>query len=95
MRILLPAVALLLLPWLAACNTVQGVGEDIEAAGDAVGDLARDTEEELEDQRQVRRRLTPDRLPSMADRSLSCLPGIWCDQREREWRMRPMQRDDC
>lgn len=49
MRMLPLAVALLLLPWLAACNTVQGVGEDIEAAGDAVGDLARETEEELED----------------------------------------------
>jgi predicted small secreted protein len=27
---------------LTACNTTQGVGEDIEAAGDAISDTARD-----------------------------------------------------
>lgn len=26
----------------AGCNTVEGVGEDVEAAGDAVSDTARD-----------------------------------------------------
>ena len=26
----------------AACNTVQGVGEDVEATGDAVADAAED-----------------------------------------------------
>lgn len=26
----------------AACNTVQGAGEDVSAAGDAVSDAARD-----------------------------------------------------
>lgn len=28
---------------LAACNTVEGAGEDIESAGDAISDSARDT----------------------------------------------------
>lgn len=27
---------------MTACNTTQGVGEDIEAAGDAISDTARD-----------------------------------------------------
>ncbi len=27
---------------LAACNTTEGVGEDIEAAGDGISDAARD-----------------------------------------------------
>ena len=27
---------------LAGCNTIEGVGEDIENAGDAIGDKARD-----------------------------------------------------
>lgn len=26
----------------AGCNTIEGVGEDVEAAGDAVADTARD-----------------------------------------------------
>jgi predicted small secreted protein len=32
-----------------ACNTTRGLGQDIEAAGDAVSDLAEETEDELED----------------------------------------------
>jgi len=27
---------------IAGCNTIEGVGEDVEAAGDAVADTARD-----------------------------------------------------
>lgn len=30
---------------LAGCNTTQGVGEDIEAAGDAIADTARDAKD--------------------------------------------------
>lgn len=30
---------------LTACNTVEGVGKDVEAAGDAVADTARDAKE--------------------------------------------------
>lgn len=33
----------------AGCNTVEGVGEDIEAAGDAIEDSADETENELEE----------------------------------------------
>lgn len=31
-----------LMAGIAGCNTVEGVGEDIEAAGDAISDEARD-----------------------------------------------------
>ncbi|RMH30498.1 MAG: entericidin A/B family lipoprotein [Planctomycetota bacterium] len=30
---------------LTACNTTEGVGEDIEAAGDAISDTARDAKD--------------------------------------------------
>ncbi|MEX1108313.1 MAG: entericidin A/B family lipoprotein [Dongiaceae bacterium] len=30
---------------LSACNTTEGVGEDIEAAGDAIDDAAEDAQE--------------------------------------------------
>ena len=43
----LSMIALLLTQ--AACNTTRGVGEDIEAAGEAVSETAQETEEELED----------------------------------------------
>ncbi|HLT91095.1 MAG TPA: entericidin A/B family lipoprotein [Woeseiaceae bacterium] len=33
---------------LAACNTMRGAGEDVEAAGEGVQDAAEDTEEDLE-----------------------------------------------
>jgi predicted small secreted protein len=42
-------LVVLLLLTQAACNTTRGLGQDIEAAGRAVGDLAQETEEELED----------------------------------------------
>lgn len=35
--------------FLAACNTVEGVGEDVQAGGEAIEDTARATEEELSD----------------------------------------------
>lgn len=35
---------------LAACNTMRGAGEDVEATGEGVQDAAEDTEEELEDE---------------------------------------------
>ena len=34
---------------LPACNTVEGAGEDIGAAGDAISDTASDTKEEITD----------------------------------------------
>lgn len=42
-------VLLLALPVLAACNTVAGVGQDVEAAGKVVKDTARDVQEDLKD----------------------------------------------
>lgn len=33
---------------LAACNTMRGAGEDVEATGEGVQDIAEDTEEEIE-----------------------------------------------
>jgi entericidin B len=42
--------ALLLAPiGLSACNTVKGVGKDIENTGDAIEDAADDAQEELND----------------------------------------------
>ena len=44
----LPLLACLLsLFALTACNTVEGAGRDIEAAGDAIGDTASDVKEDL------------------------------------------------
>ena len=34
---------------LAACNTMEGAGEDIEAGGEAVSEGARDVEDEIDD----------------------------------------------
>ena len=38
----------LVLAGLAACNTVQGAGEDVEAGGEAISETAREAEQELE-----------------------------------------------
>lgn len=46
--VLLAWMALML--GLAGCNTMRGAGEDVEATGEGVQDIAEDTEEELEDQ---------------------------------------------
>lgn len=32
---------------LAACNTMEGAGQDVEAAGESMSDTAEDTEDEL------------------------------------------------
>jgi predicted small secreted protein len=37
----------LLLVTLAACNTVQGAGEDVEAGGEAITETAREAEQEI------------------------------------------------
>jgi len=41
-KIMLSVVLAAGLAAVAACNTVQGAGEDVSAAGDAVSDAARD-----------------------------------------------------
>jgi len=40
----LPYVFLFGIAVLAGCNTVQGAGQDIESAGDAIEDTARDAQ---------------------------------------------------
>jgi predicted small secreted protein len=35
---------------LSACNTMRGMGEDVEAAGGAMSDTAEDTEEDIEEE---------------------------------------------
>lgn len=32
-----------------ACNTTRGIGQDVEAAGEGIEEVAEETEEELED----------------------------------------------
>lgn len=41
----LVSLALLTAAVLNGCNTTEGVGEDIEAAGDAISDTARDAKD--------------------------------------------------
>jgi len=36
-----------LVPALAACNTVKGIGKDVKAGGEAVEEVATEVEEEL------------------------------------------------
>ena len=45
---LFSAVALLLAMSLGACNTMEGAGEDISAAGGAMSDSAEDVEDEID-----------------------------------------------
>lgn len=40
-------MALISLMLLASCNTVQGVGQDVQAAGDAISRTADETREKL------------------------------------------------
>lgn len=42
-------MALLIALSQTACNTTQGVGEDVQETGEAVEDLGESAEEELED----------------------------------------------
>lgn len=48
-----PVLALLLVfgvgSALTACNTIEGMGQDTQAVGEATSETARDTEEEMED----------------------------------------------
>ncbi|TQV70106.1 entericidin A/B family lipoprotein [Denitrobaculum tricleocarpae] len=32
---------------LSACNTIEGIGEDVEAGGEAISETAEDTKEKL------------------------------------------------
>jgi entericidin B len=45
---LLSAMALVLAMGLGGCNTMEGAGEDVSAAGDAMSDSAEDVEDEID-----------------------------------------------
>jgi predicted small secreted protein len=46
-KVLSLAVALGLMAGMAGCNTVEGVGKDVEGAGDAVQDASKDVKKEI------------------------------------------------
>ncbi len=48
MRRLLPYLMLFCLPFLAACNTVAGAGQDIQAGGEVVEDTAEDVQQQIQ-----------------------------------------------
>jgi predicted small secreted protein len=41
---IIPMIAILFTLGVAACNTVEGVGEDVEAAGGAIDEAAEDAQ---------------------------------------------------
>lgn len=43
------AFTVAMLGTLTACNTTEGLGQDVEAAGDMIEETAEETEDELED----------------------------------------------
>ena len=47
--VLVPGMLLLAGVSLSGCNTVEGAGKDLEAAGDAIGDFARSTKKKIEE----------------------------------------------
>ena len=42
-------IALASIPALTACNTIEGIGKDVGAAGDKVAETAKDVKEDIED----------------------------------------------
>jgi predicted small secreted protein len=46
-RTLICLLALLSLPWLSACNTARGIGEDVQALGRAMSGTAEEVEEDI------------------------------------------------
>ncbi|KCZ57178.1 hypothetical protein HY29_00185 [Hyphomonas beringensis] len=46
-KILIAALALSALPMVTACNTVEGVGKDVQAGGEVVSDTARDVKDKI------------------------------------------------
>ena len=49
MKLAIWPLAILLLLAQAACNTTRGLGQDIEAAGRTVSEVAQETKKKLED----------------------------------------------
>ncbi|MFN3911201.1 entericidin A/B family lipoprotein [Hyphomonas sp.] len=46
-KIVAALFAVALIPALTACNTVKGVGKDVQAGGEAVEEVAKDVEDEI------------------------------------------------
>lgn len=46
-KILAAVIAVAAIPALTACNTIEGLGRDVKAGGQAVEEVARDTKEEI------------------------------------------------
>jgi len=49
-KILLAALALSVIPVVTACNTVEGVGKDVEATGEVVQDAATTVKDDITDE---------------------------------------------
>jgi entericidin B len=47
LKVLIGLLALLALPSLSACNTARGMGEDVQAAGQAMSGTAQDVENKV------------------------------------------------
>jgi entericidin B len=47
LKLLIGLLALLSLPALSACNTARGMGEDVQAAGEAMSGTAEEVEEDV------------------------------------------------
>jgi len=48
MKTITTVLSALLFAGLAACNTVEGAGEDVEAGGEAISETANEAEQEIE-----------------------------------------------
>lgn len=46
-KVMIALAAAVVLPALAACNTIEGVGKDVKAGGKAVEETAKDVKEEI------------------------------------------------
>ncbi len=49
-KLLLATFAVMSVPMLTACNTVEGVGKDVEASGEAVQGAAKEVKDEMTDE---------------------------------------------
>lgn len=47
MKTITAALSVLLFAGLAACNTVEGAGQDVEAGGEAISETAQEAEDEI------------------------------------------------
>ena len=48
-KLIIALITLASVPALAACNTIEGIGKDVGAAGDAVAETAKDVKEDITD----------------------------------------------